>query len=152
MWKPEQASAVLPDSIESMDKNTEKSPVDDFPATTRITKEYVKNLENDNQNLLNEIGVCHIRFHNVSAMLHGVDEIVEVKERLQDEVKCLKETGAQYESDSRNQEKLDSDELTQLRDENSKLKTNLELSERSYGEFPIGRNTRTDGYDKRPEQ
>jgi hypothetical protein len=64
-------------------------------------------------------------------MLHGVDEIVEVKERLQDEVKCLKETGAQYESDSRNQEKLDSDELTQLRDENSKLKTNLELSDRT---------------------
>ncbi|EFX74571.1 hypothetical protein DAPPUDRAFT_324254 [Daphnia pulex] len=132
MWKPEQASAVLPDSTESMDKNTEKSPVDHFPATTtRMTEEYVKNLENDNQNLKNEIGVCHDRFQNVSAMLHGVDEIVEEKERLQDEVKYLKETVAKYESDSRNQEKLDSDELTQLRDENSKLKTNLEQSDRT---------------------
>jgi chromosome segregation ATPase len=130
MWKPEQASAVLPDSTDSMDKNTEKSPVDHFPAA-KISEEYVKNLENDNQNLKNEIGVCQNRLHNVSAMLHGVEEIVEEKERLQDEVKYLNETVAKYESDSRNQEKLDSDELTQLRDENSKLKTNLELSDRT---------------------
>jgi hypothetical protein len=46
-------------------------------------------------------------------------------------VKFLKVSVAKYESDSRNQEKLDSDELTQLRYENSKLKTNLELSDRT---------------------
>ena len=46
-------------------------------------------------------------------------------------MKFLKETVAKYESDSRNQQKLDSDELTQLRDENSKLKTNLEQSDRT---------------------
>ena len=131
MWEPEQASAVLPDSTDSMDKNTEKLPVDHFPGTTtKISEEYVKNLENDNQNLKNEIGACQNRLHNVSAM-HGVDEIVEEKERLQDEVKFLKVSVAKYESDSRNQEKLDSDELTQLRYENSKLKTNLELSDRT---------------------
>jgi hypothetical protein len=49
MWKPERDSAVLFDSTACMDKNTERPPVDHFPATITITEEYLTNLENDRQ-------------------------------------------------------------------------------------------------------
>jgi hypothetical protein len=63
MWKPEPALALLPDSTESMVKNTEITTVDDLPEITKIAQEYVLDLKNDNQNHKNEIGVCQ----NVSA-------------------------------------------------------------------------------------
>jgi hypothetical protein len=63
MWKPEPALALLPDSTESMVKNTEITTVDDLPEITKIAQEYLLDLKNDNQNHKNEIGVCQ----NVSA-------------------------------------------------------------------------------------
>ncbi len=127
MWEPEKGSVSY--NTASLDHNTEKTTVDVFLVTPAITVEYVKNLENDNQNLINEIGICQQRFQYVSA---GVEEMVDEKERLQEEVKSLKETLAKYESDNRNQEKPnDSDERKQLRDENSNLKTELEMSART---------------------
>jgi SMC interacting uncharacterized protein involved in chromosome segregation len=203
-----------------------------LPATITITEEYLTNLENDHQYLKNQIGVLQQKFQNISIAVEDFEGMVQEKETLQEEVKCLKETLAECESDSRkcqlpkpekpddyderlkplryensrlktelkmsasavsfpseeihelmattnqltkklrkmslenddltlklaaspnikkNQENQpdDSDELTQLRDENSKLKTQFEMSE---SVFPIGRNTRIDGYDKRTEQ
>ncbi|EFX74580.1 hypothetical protein DAPPUDRAFT_251810 [Daphnia pulex] len=123
MWKPQRASAVLPDSTASMVKNNENTMVDDLPAITTITKDYAKNLQNNNQNKKKEIGVVG---QNVSGRLHGVDEMAQVA--------SLKEIIAKYESDSPNaklpkpEKPDDYDKLIkQLVDENSNLKTNLEM-------------------------
>jgi len=137
MWKPDQVSALLPDTgsmsentsaflpdTASMSENTE-------PSTTTITEEYVRDLENDQQYFKNQIGIFQPSFQNLSAVLQSFEEMVQKNERLEGEVKCLKETVADYESDSRRsqpQEKPDSDERQQLKDDNSKPKTDLETS------------------------
>ena len=123
MWKPDQVSALLPDTA-FMSENTE-------PSTTTITEEYVRDLENDQQYFKNQIGIFQPSFQNLSAVLQSFEEMVQKNERLEGEVKCLKETVADYESDSRRsqpQEKPDSDERQQLKDDNSKPKTDLETS------------------------
>ncbi|XP_046635677.1 centrosomal protein of 128 kDa-like [Daphnia pulicaria] len=123
MWKSKRASSLLPDSTESMVKNTEITTVDDLPEITKIAQEYLLDLKNDNQNHKNEIGVCQ----NVSARLHGVEEMAQ-------EVESMKETLDECKLDSRkcqlpNPEKPDDyDEcLKQLRYENSHLKNDLEM-------------------------
>ncbi|EFX70508.1 hypothetical protein DAPPUDRAFT_257001 [Daphnia pulex] len=133
MWKPDQVSA-LPDSMSklSMDENTEiLSTVDQFPATTTVTEEYLRNLENDHQYLKNQIGIFQQSFQNFSAVVQDFEEMIQGKERLEEEVKFLKETVAEYESDKRNshpQEKPDFDEMQLLKNDNSKLKSDLETS------------------------
>ncbi|EFX68085.1 hypothetical protein DAPPUDRAFT_330402 [Daphnia pulex] len=126
MWKREPASALLPDSTESMVKNTEITTVDDLPAITKITQEYLLDLKNDNQqNHKNEIGVVG---QNVSAKIHGVEEMAQKME-------SMKETLAECKLDSRKCQQLPKPEkpdnydqrLKQLRYENFHLKTDLEM-------------------------
>jgi hypothetical protein len=122
MWGPEKGSVSY--NTASLDQNTEKTTVDDFPVTPAITVEYQRYLENDHQNFTEQLGFVEQRFEYVNVIVQGLEEMVE-------ETEILKESESSQKSQPQMQEKPDSDERKQLKAENSKLKTDLETSART---------------------
>ncbi len=122
MWGPEKGSVSY--NTASLDQNTEKTTVDDFPVTPAITVEYQRYLENDHQNFTEQLGFVEQRFEYVNVIVQGLEEMVE-------ETEILKESESSQKSQPQMQEKPDSDERKQLKAENFKLKTDLETSART---------------------